>query len=128
MAVEIGFTAGFRCSSRGDLTLLFVVPEKPDPTDAGLAGKLPVKLLVVVDDAARVALDAKLETTPDRSMYRIASSDARVADVVKAAAAARRRFALAGEVFGQLMWSRAFSVAGARGALLPLIRGCGLDK
>jgi|GEM_PF-7129516 len=129
MAVELdGFSAGFRCTSLDDLTLLFIVPEKPEPEHLTLAKALPIKLLVIIDDGGKIELDAALETTPDRTSYRVASSDERVAEIARSAASARRRFALAAETLGKIMWSKSFNVSGSTRALKPLIAGCGLSR
>jgi hypothetical protein len=121
-----GFAAGFRCTSNDDLVLLFIAPEKPDPDHSAVLGILPMKLLVVVDDESKISLTATLETTPDGSNYRLVSDDEKVAGIAHSVAKAKRRFALAGEINGNLAWSKSFSVSGSRRAMQPLISGCRL--
>ena len=121
-----GYAAAFRCTSRDDLTLMFIVPEKPEPSHLALASALPNKLLDIVDDGEKIGFGAGLETTPDLTNYRVAASDSEVASIAHAVASARRRFALAGELNGKVVWSKAFSVGGSRRALQPLIDGCKL--
>jgi hypothetical protein len=48
-----GFVTGFRCSSADDLTLVFVTPEKTKDIPVPGIDKIPVKLLVITDDAEK---------------------------------------------------------------------------
>lgn len=121
-----GYVAGFRCTSVDDLTLMLIVPEKPDATHLVWARSLPMKLLVIIDDGDKHSFDAVLETTPNLEKYRVSTDDEGVEAIAHAAAAARRRFALAAELNGKLLWSKSFRVAGSSRALKPLIAGCEL--
>jgi hypothetical protein len=122
-----GMAVGFRCTS-GDWKLMFLVPEKPDPASSASAKGMPAKLLVIVDDEPKVTLPAEVEIAPTGEQYRITSDAPGIATLARSTAAARRRFAIAVEMFGKLTYSKAFDVVGSRRALGPLIADCSGDQ
>jgi hypothetical protein len=121
-----GMLSAFRCTSEKDLALLFVTSEKPDAETRGILSKVPIKLLVIVDDDPKLTLDAELDTTPDGDRYRFTATSEQIVAIARRTAAAKRRFAVAVEILGQRLSSQAFGTSGSRRAIEALIRGCRL--
>ena len=121
-----GFVAGFRCSSADDLTLVFVTPEKTKDIPVPSIDKLPVRLLVITDDAEKVALDAKIETTPSGEQFRFSADGEQIIKMLKAAWDAKKRFAIASELLGQVGQSKSFDMRGSSRAIQELVNGCKL--
>lgn len=121
-----GFMAGFRCTSPADATLMLITQEKPKGPELLALAVAKVRLLVIVDAAAKIVIPADIEVTPDGERFRVAGTGSLVAEVAHAAAAAKQRVALAGEIEGRIAWSKAFPVQGSRRALQPLLDGCKL--
>lgn len=126
MASELGETTGFRCSSKDDLALLLIVSDKPKAEDLAVLRLAKANLLVIVDNSDKVALPARIEATPDGNHLRFVAEGDEVSAVAKAAAAAKRRFAVAVEFMGQMLSSRAFGVRGSGRAVGALVSGCKL--
>ena len=121
-----GELIGFRCTSADDLVLLFVSNEKPDPQQMAAMMLMPAKLLVIVDDASQQEFDASIEVTADGDRYRFSGEGDGLADVARAASAAKKRFAVAAEMMGKRMYSAAVNVRGSGRAIGQLVKGCGL--
>ena len=121
-----GYLAGFRCSSEEDLTLIFVTPEKIDSSMLALLRAAPMKLLVIVDSADKISLDAQLEATPDGERYRLSASGPEVKALIFDAVKSKRRFAVAQEAFGKVGHSKTFSSRGSTSVLQKLIGRCNL--
>jgi hypothetical protein len=122
-----GELAGFRCSSADDLVLMFVTPEKPQAGSMELLSKVPVQLLVIVDNEPKRELAARIETTPNGERYRIVSEVPEVADVVKSALGAKKRFSVASQLLGQLGYTKTFNVRGSTNAIRALVSGCKIE-
>ena len=124
MTMKSGQSAAFRCSSADDLTLVYIIPEKVTDATTRMLAAADLKLLVIVDDAPKIELDAQLETTPSGDSYRLEASTEEVAKILHMVAAAKRRFAVASEFVGQSFYPTIFAVDGSRSALSKLISGC----
>ena len=124
LTAKSGLIAGFRCSSADDLALIYVIPEKVTDTTTKMLSAASVKLLVIVDDAPKIELDAEVQITPSGDNYRLETSVQEVQQIVEKVASAKRRFALASEFLGQSFYPTVFSVDGSRSALAKLMKGC----
>lgn len=121
--------AAFRCTRKLDLTLMLVTTEKPtNEVLRRLDEFRDVKILVIVDDDPRIVLPATLGATPDNERLRFEAQGSTVATVLHAAAAAKRRFAIAAELNGKIVTSESFGINGSRRALAPLIEGCSIPE
>lgn len=116
----------FRCTGADDLALLYVTVEQPSPEHRAVIKLLPVQVSVIVDDEPKRSFDAEVDTTPDGKRYRVTAAEQGLSDVVKLAASAKRRFAMAVELGGQRMYSAAVNVRGSRSALGQLKAACKL--
>ena len=123
-----GYFGGFRCTTAADLALVFVtVEEVGNDGAADLLAALPVKVLVIVDDAPKVELDAKVEPTPDGKKYRvIAQGDDKLTGLLKATLAAKKRFAISQEILGKRYHTHSFNARGSSKALEKLVAACGI--
>lgn len=127
VAVErLGFAAGLRCTSAADATLIYVTPEHP-PSD-GLANlnRMSPRLLVILDDMPKVAIDAQIEATPDGQSLRVVSTNPPAVGLLfQAAELARKRFAIAVEIgVGNIVYSQSFTIDGAKKTIGRALDGC----
>lgn len=116
----------FRCTSIGDLALLYISIEKPDPAHAQLFSSLRAKLLVIVDDDQKVEFDADIDTTPDGDRYRFTATNPDLSKLARRTAGAKKRLAVAVELLGKRLYSTAVNVRGSSRALTQLATGCNL--
>ena len=123
----IGYGAGFRCAAPDDLTLIFITPERARDVESALFVQLPAILLVVIDDADKVYLDARIDVTPNGETYRFLSDEMAVSAVFRAALTAKKRFAVAAQISGQIFHRKSFDVRGSSRALKQLVEGCKLN-
>ena len=126
----LGFAIAVRCSSKADVALMFIAPEKPNElTLLGmLSGNPDVKLLVILDNEPKQAFAAGLEITPDGEHFRVSASGGAVPAMVTKIAKAQKRVAMAAEMNGKMIWSRSFGVRGASRSLDQLVDGCKLGQ
>lgn len=116
----------FRCTSQGDLALLYISLEKPDAAEAKIFAKMPAKLLVIVDDDPKQEYAAMIDTTPDGGRYRFTAVSPDLAPLARRAATAKKRLAIAVELLGKRVYSAAVNVRGSKVAIGRLANGCKL--
>ena len=73
MTMKSGQSAAFRCSGSDDLTLLFIVPEKVTDTTTKMLRAAGVKLLIIIDDAPKIELDAEVEAVGEATEHSLES-------------------------------------------------------
>ena len=130
MAVEpdSGYFVAFKCTTFTDLTLLFATPIRLEQGDAKfLAHAPPATILVIVDDEPRQRFPATPEMVIETEQLRFVFAGPGVRQLAGAAAAAKRRFAVAVEINGKIMHSKTFEAAGSGDALKQMSSGCKLD-
>jgi hypothetical protein len=125
---ESGYAAGFRCVAGKDpeLTFIFGTPERMDQSNSAALAAMPIKVLIIVDDQPKVEMDGTADTVGETNFLRIQSKDAAVSGLVKAALAAKRRFAVAAEAMGKIFHSHTFSLRGSTQAISEFSSGCKL--
>lgn len=129
MGIDLGgYMVAFRCIKPDDLSLIFVVPERPDDETTALVRAAGPTIAVIVDDRPKVELAATLNQTPDGDNYRfeVAGKPDEVAQLARAAAEASRRVAVAAFVLGKVVHQKTFRATGSTRALGALVKGCGL--
>ena len=124
-----GYGVGFRCQAgpETNLTIIFTTPERMSTDNAAVLGSMPVSLLVIADDQPKVTLEGKADTAGDENNLRIYSEEPQVGQLVKAALAARRRFAIAAEMVGKIVHSHSFDLSGSTKAITELMQACKLQ-
>ena len=125
---DSGYVAGFRCIAgpENDLTFIFGTPERMEEMHGPNLSAIPIKLLIIVDDQPKIAIDGKADTVGERDLLRIQSNDPAVAGLVKGALAARHRFAVAAELGGKIFHSHTFSLQGSTRAITEFAAACKL--
>lgn len=122
---ESRMSAAFRCTSEDDLALVFITPETPTQDFISTYERMDdVAVLVVIDDQPKRSLAARLEITADASRVRFDADGLGIGALLHAAAGAKKRFAIAGEIKGKVVYSQSFTATGSRRAITPLIEGC----
>jgi hypothetical protein len=124
-----GHDIAFRCSTKDDLSLLYILPEKGRDNDdlANLNLVASPKLLVIIDDQPKVSLSAEVDLSRS-SNYRVAVEDAdEVLPVLVAAMNAKRRFAVANEIMGKVVYHKTYNVQNLKASLQKLVKLCNLD-
>lgn len=119
-----GFTVAFRCTSQHDLTLMLIMPDKPDAALIQNLNMLGPKIAVIVDNQPKVEFKAEADQTPDGDNLRFEAKDESVANVAASVAGAARRVAVAGMVNGKAVETHTFDVDGSTRAVGALIKGC----
>lgn len=123
-----GHALAFRCSDADDLVLIWTPHERADGALGALFERAPMKFLVIIDSAARVALEAEGGLTPEADKYMFtATKPAEVLPILHAAVAAKQRIAVAMEMLGNVLISNRFSLDKSKRPLQRLIEGCKLS-
>ena len=118
------FLTGFRCSSKDDVSLLFVTPQKPDAETTEFLASASIFLLVIIDDGQKISIPATLSTTADGEGYLLMSDDPAVTTIAVAASKATKRFAVAAEINNKIAVSKSFRLSGSTAAIGELLKGC----
>ncbi|WP_024275984.1 hypothetical protein [Hyphomicrobium sp. 802] len=121
-----GFTVAFRCTSQQDVTLMLIMPDKPDPVMILGLNTLGPKIAVIVDDQPKVEFEAEADQTPDGDNLRFEAKNESIANVAASVAGASRRVAVAGVINGKAAETHTFDVDGSTRAVSALIKGCNL--
>jgi hypothetical protein len=123
----LGYGVGFRCRDGQAPDLVFMTPEDADAAALQGMAMLGPRILVVIDDDAKVGLGADLDVNAVTGRLMASSSDPNVASLLFRARSAKRRFAVALEVAGKLFHSKSFSAKGSGRALGSLAQSCNLQ-
>lgn len=126
ISARSGSLLGFRCTSEDDVALIMATTEKVERENRASLALMPVKMLVIIDDADKVELDAEFDVTPEGDRLRVTSTGDNVLPILKSAMMAKKRFAVAFEMMGKVFGSTIFGVDGSRRAIEKLVVGCKL--
>ncbi len=118
---------GFRCDSSKAITALLVTTERLSRDEMRTLVRVPMKLLVAIDNADVISFAAMPSLTPDGVFLRFEADNAAIAAVVLTAAAARVRIGMAAEINGTLAYRVTVPTANLRSQLQKLINGCRLE-
>jgi hypothetical protein len=115
----------FRCSKRGQVDVVVVTDQRvPDEVAASFQNAdVNINVGIYIDDE-RFDLMASLDLTSDKLVR--ATTDSAVA-VTIAAAAAKKRIAVAVQVADKTIYRVNPGIVGAASAIAKLVKGCGLD-